>query len=86
MESAKHFDSDPEIVTPTLDWYEDDEEHQTHMPEVDDITPEAMENYIWAEIMIYHSDTVAQGSFRRRKRDVEGNSIVLSNSIPIIDT
>ena len=39
--SAEFFESDPEIVTPTLDWYEDDEEHQTHMPEVDDITPEA---------------------------------------------
>ena len=40
--SAKDFESDPEIVTPTLDKYEDDEEHQNHMPEVDDITPEAM--------------------------------------------
>ena len=30
--SAKKFESDPEIVTPTLDRYEDDEEHQTHMP------------------------------------------------------
>ena len=37
--SAKDFENDPEIVTPTLDWYEDDGEHQTHMPEVDDITP-----------------------------------------------
>ena len=37
--SAKYFESGPEIVTPTLDWYDDDEEHQTHMPEVDEITP-----------------------------------------------
>ena len=37
-----------EIVTPNIDWYEDNEEHQTHMPEVDYITPEAMENYIGA--------------------------------------
>ena len=35
--SAKYFESDPEIVTPTLDRCEDDEEHQTHMPEVYDI-------------------------------------------------
>ena len=60
--SAKDFEDDPEIVTPNLDRYEDDEEHQNHMPEVDDITPEAMENYIGAEIMISHGDTVAQGS------------------------
>ena len=38
----KYFESDPKIVTPTLDPYEDDKEHQTHMPEMDDITPEAM--------------------------------------------
>ena len=37
--SAKDFKSDPYIVAPTLDWYEDDEEQQTRMPEVDDITP-----------------------------------------------
>ena len=59
VETAKYFYSDPEIVTPTLDRYEDDEEHQTHMSEVDDITPEAMFNYIGAEIMIYHGDKVA---------------------------
>ena len=44
--SAKYFESDMEIFTPALDQYDDDEEHQTHMPEVDEITPEAMDNYI----------------------------------------
>ena len=48
MASAKDFESDPDIVTSTLNWYEDDEEHQTHMPEVDDITPDSMDNYIGA--------------------------------------
>ena len=38
---AEDFDSDLDIVTPNIDWYEDDEEHQTHMPEVDDIMPKA---------------------------------------------
>ena len=56
------------------------------MPEVDDITPFLMENYIGAEIMISHGDAVAQGSVRRRKRDVEGNTIGRSNGNPIIDT
>ena len=84
--SAKYFESDPEIVTPTLDWYKDIEEHQTHMSEVDGITPEAMENYIGAEIMIYHGDTVAQESVRPRKRDVEVNTIGSANSNLIIDT
>ena len=83
---AKYFESDPEIVTPTLDWYEDDAEHKTHIPEVYEITPEAMEKYIGAEIMISHCDTVAQGSVRRRKRNVEGKTIGRENSNPILDT
>ena len=73
--SDKYFECDPYIVTLTLDRYEDDEEHQTHMPEVDDIMPETMVNYIGAEIMISHGDKVAQGIFRCRKRYVEENSI-----------
>ena len=44
--SSKDFESDPEIVTPNLDRYEDDEEYKTRMPEVDDITPEVLDNYI----------------------------------------
>ena len=54
------------------------------MPEVDYITPEVMDNYIGAEIIIYHGDTVAQRSVRRRKRDVEGNTIGRANSNPIL--
>ena len=84
--SAKYFESDPEIVTPTLDRYEGDEEHQTHMPEVDYITPEAMDNYIGSEIIISHGDTVAQGSVRRRKINVEVNTISRANSNLIIGT
>ena len=43
--SAKAFESEPEIVTPDLDRYEDDEEHQNYMTEVNGITPEAMDKY-----------------------------------------
>ena len=68
--SAKYFESDPEIVTPTVDRYEDYEENKTHKPAVDEITPEAMENYIGVQIMISHDDTVAQGSGRHSKSDV----------------
>ena len=85
-ESAKYLESDLEIFASNLDRYEDDEEHQTHMPEVDDITTDTMYNYIGAEIMISHGDTVAQGMVRRRKRDVEGNTIGRANSNPILDT
>ena len=46
--SAKYFESNPEIFTPTPDRHEDDEENQTHMCEVDEITPEAIERYIGA--------------------------------------
>ena len=37
--SSKYFESDPDIVAPNLDRYGDDEEHQTHITEVVDITP-----------------------------------------------
>ena len=43
--SAKDFESEPEIVTPALDQYEDDEDHQNYMTKVDGITPQAMDNY-----------------------------------------
>ena len=56
------------------------------MPEVDDITAEATENYIGAEIMVSHGDTVVQGSVRRRKGNMEVNNIVRANNNPILDT
>ena len=56
------------------------------MLEVDDIMPEAIVNYIGAEIMISHGDTLAQGSFRRRNREVEGKNVGRANSNPILDT
>ena len=56
------------------------------MAEVYNITPEAIENYIGAQIMISHGDTVSQGSVRHRKRDVEGNIIGRPNSNPTLDT
>ena len=85
-ESAEDFESDLEIVTPNLDWYEYDEKHQPHMPNVDDITAEAMGNYIGAEIMVSHGDTVFQGSVRSRKGNMEVNNIVRANNNPILDT
>ena len=36
--------------------------------------------------MIYHGDTVSQGSVRHSKRNVEGNTIGRANSNPILDT
>ena len=36
--------------------------------------------------MISHGNTVSQESIRRRKRDVEVNTIDRANSNPIIDT
>ena len=45
-----------------------------------------MENYIGEEIIIYHGDTVSQGSARRRNPDVEVNIIGRANSNPILDT
>ena len=56
------------------------------MHEVDGIMHEAMDNYIGAEIMVSHGDTLTQGSVRCRKRNVERNTIGRANSNPILDT
>ena len=56
------------------------------MPEVDEIVPEAINNYIGAGIMISHGDTVTQESVRRSKHNVEGNTIGKANSNPILGT
>ena len=84
--SAEYFESDPEKFAPNLNWYEYDEEHQTHMPEVDEITPEAMKDYIGAEIMVSIGDIVDRGSVRLKKRDVGVNTIGRYNSNTIIET
>ena len=51
------------------------------MPEVNEIAPEAIGNYIWGKIIIPHGYTVAQGSVRHRKRD--GEEILLVETIVI---
>ena len=55
------------------------------MPEVDEITPETMDSYIGAKIMILHCDAVDQWRVRGKKRDVEGNTIGRANGNPIIN-
>ena len=45
-----------------------------------------MDNYTVVDIMISHGEKVAQGSVRRRKPDVEANTIGRANSNPIMDT
>ena len=56
------------------------------MPEVDEITSEAMEEFIGAEIIISNGDIASQGSVRLRKRNMEGNTIGGANGNPILDT
>ena len=53
---------------------------------MDDITPKVIDKHIGEEIIISHGDTVSQESGRRRKRDVDENTIGRANSNPILDT
>jgi hypothetical protein len=45
-------DIDPESVTPEYDRYEDDEQKSTQVPDADNVTPEDMDQYVGAEVLL----------------------------------
>ena len=76
--SAKYFNSDPDIFTPNLDQYEDDDEHQTNMPEVDGITPDEME-FKDGSMRTYSENIIAESMYAQC--DEEGHQYLLFGSI-----
>jgi hypothetical protein len=63
---------DPDAVTPEHDRYEDDEQKATQIPDADDVTPEDMDHYVGAEVMLPHMGVQRTGTVRKRARDSEG--------------
>jgi hypothetical protein len=51
-----------------------------------EITPEMGDNYLTAELMLPSGGTMVKGRVSARKRDRDGNPVVLANSNPILDT
>lgn len=54
--------------------------------EADEFTPEALDEYLSAELRLPHGGDYAHARVTGRKRDSEGNPIGLRNANPILDT
>ena len=61
-------------------------EPEAAMPEADDYTPEALDQYLTANIVLPHNDTMQKGYVRARKRDANGNPKGIANNNPLLDT
>ena len=75
-----------------IDIYDDDldphlpHEPESSMPEADDFTPEELDKYISAEVILPNGEARQRATVLRRKRDRHGNPIGLENSNPVLDT
>ena len=56
------------------------------IPEADDYTPEAYDEYLTAEILLPNMGTVTKAKVIGRKRDADGNPVGKRNANPILDT
>ena len=55
-------------------------------PEQDDYTPEAYDQYLGAELLLPHGDTMVTGRVVKRAKGEDGNPIGIRNNNPILDT
>jgi hypothetical protein len=56
-------------VTPEYEAYEDDDEHHTRMPDMDDFDPETYDEYILAHVQLPRDDEYKLGKVIRRVKD-----------------
>lgn len=86
-ELGELFPSVPDdIYLPEDDGEYDPYEPESAMPEADDITPEAYDQYLTAEVLLPNMGTVTKGRVISRKRDSDGNLVGRQHSNPILDT
>jgi hypothetical protein len=78
---------DPDVVTPEYKLYQDDFEG-THLsvPDIDDVTPEDMDNYVGAEVSLPIGGDVQIDKVKRMVRDPAGDIIGKANTNPLLDT
>jgi hypothetical protein len=79
-------DFDAEDLTPELPHMEDQETDDLDDQTPDEVTPEAGDDYVNADISLPKGGSMARGRVIRRKRDVDGNSTGRANANPILDT
>lgn len=67
--------------------YEDDfEGTHTHVPNIDDVTPEDADNYVGAIVTLPHDGEQVAGKVKRRAKDANGEPHGTANDIPTLDT
>ena len=72
-----------DIFLPDDDADFDPAEPEAEMPEADDYTPEAYDEYLTAEVLLPNMGTVTKAKVIGRKRNADGNPIGRRNSNPI---
>ena len=76
-----------DFETPTYEPYQDENgDGQTRAPDVEDVTPEAYDLYLNAEVLLPRGDGLKTGKVKRRKRDADGELRGLGNNNPILNT
>ncbi len=81
----------PTVPSDDLFDYEDDleleqAEPEAAMPEVDDYTPDCVDNYLTAEVLLPRGGVLTRGKVIRRATGPDEKPIGLRNSNPILDT
>ena len=61
-------------------------EPEAAMPEADDYTPEAYDEYLTAEVLLPNMGDITKAKVTGRKRDADGKPIGVRNTNPILDT
>jgi hypothetical protein len=77
---------DSDAVTPQFDLYEDDVHPAQPLPDIDNATPEDLDNYVGAEVTLPIGGTMRMGKVKRRARNDDGEVHGTKNRNPILDT
>ena len=72
-------------VTPEYEAYEDDEEVQKRIDEVD-FDEETYDAYVLSQVRLPRGDDMSLGTVTKRKRDRDGNPVGRHNDNPILDS
>ena len=75
-----------DIFLPDHDAEHDPAEPDAVMPEADDYTPEAYDEYLTAEVLLPNMGTITKAKVVGWKRDADGNPVGRRNANPILDS
>jgi len=75
-----------DIFLPEHDDEFDPVEPEAAMPEADDYTPEAYDEYLTAEVLLPNMGNMTRAKVTGRKRNADGDPVGVRNTNPILDT